>query len=215
MNLPTVRVVKYKEENAFKQVMSAVQRRRYVLEECWQCRGNAGSTKEFRKAEKITSSFVTRVLFALQDKQALHLGEGLELFNILDRNGSKSLTKKEIRNPLARKKDGTERNGYNPEAVKFIEKYHKTPFDMLLDRTKVTEFFKALDVDGDGVVTAEEWQGFLARLILRDVEYLVESGWVFKYSHWARSVGKNVHFEEELGFSRDAFSFREWWADLV
>jgi hypothetical protein len=134
----------------------------------------------FNQAVEHTKSFQMQSLFAFQGKVPLDLSEGIRLFYLLDFTKTNTLTKKEIQ-------DGcTDKIKKHREVIEFLDKYEHTPFGLLKKKKKIDKVFDNVDRDKDGKIQLHEWKLFLADLIERDSEYLVEKGWAADNCYWAR-----------------------------
>lgn len=134
----------------------------------------------FDQAVEHSKSFRMQTLFAIQQKEPLDLDEGLRLFSLLDFTKTKDLTKKEIL-------DGcTHKIKKHAEVLAFLDKHENTPLGLLKNKRSIDKVFARVDKDGDGKIVFHEWKLFLAELIERDLEYLVEKGWASDNCYWAR-----------------------------
>lgn len=158
--------------------------------------------QRFDRAVKHSMEYRVHALLSLQDKVPLCLTEGMTLFSLLDVTNTGDLSREEI-------KDGcTHETKKNAAVTRFLEKYENTPLGLLKNEKQIDLLFSKVDLDNDGRITLSEWKLFLAELIERDLQYLVEKGWAANNAYWAM----RPRTEPEPRFH---FLFAvEWWADL-
>lgn len=135
----------------------------------------------FAAAVKHAKSYQMQTLFAIQEKEPLDLSEGLRLFELLDFTKTNTLTKQEIIDGCTHEIKKHER------VIEFLEKHENTPFGLLKSKKSIDKVFKRVDKDKDGKLQLSEWKLFLAELIERDLDYLIEKGWASNNCYWAKA----------------------------